>query len=193
MFLIVLGVLFVIFVVECLLLEVEHWGAATITLIATAVGLQIFHVTDIWGFMLHHTLDAVIYVLAYLATGVVWSFIKWFSFLIQFRDKFHEVRDDWHQRNNVQVGAELTTAQEIELNRVLQWDSYGGQDLGHKPKAVKNKRRIVAWMAYWPFSVIGTLINDPIRRLFRFLFNSFKALYQRIADHVFRNEVGLKQ
>lgn len=192
MFLLILGALFVIFVVECLLLEVEHWGWATLTLIVTGVAVQFLHVADIWGFMVHHTVDALLYVLAYLAVGVVWSFIKWFSFLMGFRDKFREVRDGWYERTGLKVGDSLTEEQQKSLDDVFRFESYNGNPVLYKPKAAKNKRRITAWMAYWPFSVVGTVINDPIRRLFRFLFNQFKALYQRIADHVFRNETGMR-
>jgi hypothetical protein len=192
MFIVILCVLIAIFVVECLLLEVEHWGFATLLLVATGVGCQFLHVADIWGFITSHTVDFLLYVLAYLGTGVVWSFIKWFSFLVGFRDEFREVRDAWYSAHNLKVGDALTPEQQKDLDDSYCYKTYKGQALLYKPKAVKNKRRITCWMAYWPFSVVGTIINDPIRRLFKFLFNSFKALYQRIADHVFRNEVGMR-
>lgn len=192
MFLIILAALFVVFVVECLLLEVEHWGWATATLIATGLAVQFLHVADIWGFITHHTVDALLYVLVYLATGVVWSFIKWFSFLMQFREKFREHRDSWYSAHKLNLTDELTPEQRKDLDESFRYQSFNGNALLVKPKATRNKRRITAWMAYWPFSVVGTVINDPIRRLFKFLFNSFKALYQKIADHVFRNEVGMR-
>lgn len=188
----VVAVLFVIFVVECLLLEVEHWGWATLTLIATGVAVQLTGVANILDFVHHHTVDAILYTLVYLALGVVWSFIKWFSFLMGFRDKFRETRDEWYSTNKVALSDPLTPAQQSDLDKTFAYKSYNGNALLYKPKAAKNKRRITAWMAYWPFSVVGTVINDPIRRLFKFLFNSFKALYQKIADHVFRNEVGMR-
>lgn len=49
-----------------------------------------------------------------------------------------------------------------------------------------------AWMAFWPCSVISTLLNDPIRRLFRYLFNLLKSLYQKMADAVFADDPELK-
>ena len=193
MFLIILGVLFVVFVVECLLLEVEHWGWATATLIATTLAAQFLHVADIFGFVTHHAVESLLYALGFLAVGVVWSFVKWFSFLIQFREKFREHRDEWYSAKGLAVGTELTAEQQKEFDDSFRYQSFNGNALNTKPKATKNKRRIVAWMAYWPFSMVGTIINDPVRRLFKFLFNTFKALYQNIADHVFRNEVGMKQ
>jgi len=169
MFLIILGVLFVVFVVECLLLEVEHWGWATATLIATALATQFLHVADIFGFVTHHAVESLL------------------------REKFREHRDEWYSAKGLAVGTELTAEQQREFDESFRYQSFNGNALNTKPKATKNKRRIVAWMAYWPFSMVGTIINDPVRRLFKFLFNTFKALYQNIADHVFRNEVGMKQ
>ncbi len=193
MFLIILAALFVIFVVECLLLEVEHWGWATVTLILTAVGVQLLHVVDIWGLLRHHTVESLLFVGGYLVVGVIWSFAKWFSFLIQFRDQFRETRNAWYEKNGLSLDQELTEEQQRKYDEHFIFASFNGNSLNTKPKAIKNKRRITAWMAYWPFSLVGTVINDPIKRLFKFLFNTFKALYQKISDHVFRNEVGLKQ
>lgn len=195
MLLIILGVLFVLFVIECLLLEVEHWGWATVTLILSGVALQLLGIANIWHFVTHHTVDALLYVAGYLAVGVVWSFVKWFSFLMGFRDKYREVKTEFFTSHGVPLDQALTKEQADEFNRVLMyqnWGSYRGINLSTRPTAVKNKRRITAWMSFWPFSMAGTIINDPIRRLFRFLFNQFKALYQRIADHVFRNDPDLK-
>jgi hypothetical protein len=61
-----------------------------------------------------------------------------------------------------------------------------------RPRAAKNKRRITAWMAYWPCSAIGTLLNDPVRKFFNWAFGQFKDLCQKLADHVFRADVELK-
>ena len=196
MLLIILGILFVVFVVECLLLEVEHWGWATATLLATGLLVQFTGVANIWGFVVHHTVDALLYVVAYLAIGVVWSFIKWFSFLMAFRDKYREIKNEFFAELGVPLDQALTKEQADQFNRRLssyswRW-KYKGASLSTRPSATNNKRRITAWMSFWPFSVVGTVINDPIRRLFKFLFDTFKGLYQRIADHVFRNDSELK-
>lgn len=194
MFLIILGVLFVLFVIECLLLEVEHWGWATVTLILSGIAVQLLGIANIWGFVTHHTVDALLYVLGYLAVGVVWSFIKWFSFLMGFRDRYREVKTEFFASHGVPLDQALNKEQAEAFHHTLwrqSWNGYRGVNLSKRPSATNNKRRITAWMSFWPFSMAGTIINDPIRRLFKFLFNQLKASYQRIADHVFRNDPDL--
>lgn len=191
MFLIVIGILFVLFVIECLLTEVEHWGWATATLIGSVVAAQVFHVADVWGYITHNGVQTLLLVLGYLVAGVVWSFIKWFSFLMKFRDEYRSIKASWLEKNGIPQDQALTIEQAEHLRRYLadRWThTFYGNSFAEKPKAAKNKRRITAWMSFWPFSLAGTLINDPIRRLFTWLFNTLKAGYQKVSDHVFRND-----
>lgn len=44
--------------------------------------------------------------------------------------------------------------------------------------------RIINWMAYWPFSFLWTLLNDPIRRFCEFIVLNTKELYQNIANGI---------
>ena len=92
---IVLAVLFVVFCVECVLTEVEHFGWATLTMILALVGVQVFHVggVDLLAFASTHALATGLYVLGYVAVGIVWSFVKWFSFLMAFRDKYRKQKE----------------------------------------------------------------------------------------------------
>jgi hypothetical protein len=115
-----------------------------------------------------------------------------------FRDKFRGHKDAYMLSKGLVAGEPVP---EIWMNGfkdyLAQHIPYGDVHRTYmlsleRPRAAKNKRSIVSWMCYWPFSVVGTVLNDPVRRLFSFLFKSFKALYQKLSDHVFRNEMELK-
>lgn len=192
---IALLILFVVFVVATVMTEMENFGWATVTLIATVVGLQFFHVVDVLHYVMHHALETLLYVAGYLVVGIVWSFIKWFSFLMQFRDKYREAKDDFCKDNGLKPEA-IPENMEKQLRDYVSRRSYShefrGNVMGDKPRAANNKSRIVSWMSLWPFSIIGTLLNDPIKRLFKLLFNTFKNLYQKMADRVFANDPELK-
>jgi len=43
-------------------------------------------------------------------------------------------------------------------------------------------------MCFWPFSLVGTLLNDPVRKLFKFIYNRINGLYQKIADEILKDE-----
>jgi hypothetical protein len=47
------------------------------------------------------------------------------------------------------------------------------------------KGKITSWMVYWPWSMIVTLIDDPIRRLFRGIYNAIQGMLQRMSDRAF--------
>lgn len=63
---------------------------------------------------------------------------------------------------------------------------------GHKassfkfPTAAAYKGDIMGWMAFWPWSALWSLINDPIRRLFNTLFNLLSETYDAISRWRFR-------
>lgn len=49
----------------------------------------------------------------------------------------------------------------------------------------KNKGRIISWMTYWPWSMLWTLLNDPIRRIMKHIYYAIRGLLIKIAANVF--------
>lgn len=224
MFLLILAVLFILFCIECVLTEVENFGWATATLLVSfgffALGghYHWFGLPSLFDFVRDHGIWTLAYVCAYLLVGVGWSFAKWFSFLMGFRDTFRAQKEKFLAYKGLPVTTALTAELQAEFikafgsenrfGRPRHYDDngnpveykgwnpetyeYRGNSLSARPRAAKNKSRITAWAAFWPFSFVGTLLNDPIRRLFNFLFEQFKALYQHMSDWVFRKDVELQ-
>lgn len=160
-------VLLLVFSVLSLLTETERFGWASLTAVASVAVAQWMHWADIWGLIRENALVSALYVGGYVASGVAWSFVKWFSFLMRFRDVLKEVK----VKGSDHYGA----------------SSYRGVSLLKRPAAAESKGKITAWMIFWPFSAVGTVLNDPVRRLFAFLFGRFKHLYQRMSDRVFKD------
>lgn len=267
---IVLIALAVIYVAGCFLVELECFGWATIVLIASVVGVQCLHVFDIVSYVAAHVLTSALYTAGYVVIGVIWSFIKWFSFLMKYRDKFRGLKqkfldinkfplnstslvdrqvsyaikcafekyllthspanikfksvayradgadadndqpynqpvnnlerdklwiaflDESKTPNNQTIPTTLTDAFEVFLREQHSYGDYADLRDGKKPVATANKAKITAWMAFWPCSMLSTLLNDPIRRLFKYLFKLFQGLYQKMSDWVFSNDPELK-
>ena len=205
MLLLILGVLLVAFILETVLTETENFGWATVTLILLGVGSVVaghwFHTYSIVDFVKDHGLWTLVYVAVYLVVGIAWSFAKWFSYLMSFRDAFREQKEAFFKSKGLEglvstapIPEELLPAFKQFVHDNVGWHSpFRNQlQLLERPRAIRNKTRITAWASFWPFSFVGTLLNDPVRRLFNFLFNWFKALYQQLADWVFRKDVELK-
>jgi hypothetical protein len=53
------------------------------------------------------------------------------------------------------------------------------------PTARDNKFRIMSWMYYWPFSGLWTLINEPLKKSFRYVFTKISNTFDRISKHMF--------
>jgi len=221
MFLIlVVAVLVVLFVVEAVLTEVEHWGWATVVMLLTLVGLHFTHVFSLYEFFRDHALEGLIGTAGYVGAGLVWSFIKWLSFLMGFRDTYREQREAFLGAKNLPTDTKvLTEEQEREFLEGLsymahteapyvydadgkkvgaprRWKAslydYRGNSLNVRPRAAKNKSRITSWAIFWPFSLVGTLINDPLRRLWNLIWGAVKGLYQKMSDRMFASHPELK-
>lgn len=175
---IVLSVALALFIILTILTELEHWGWSTLTLIAAVAAAYFTKAVDFRALLTTNLLDVAVYTVGYFVAGVAWSFVKWFSFLYRFRDRYREAREDFKQ--SIKVDPENY---DRELKSWL-----ARRSLDERPTAAKNKSRIVGWMAFWPCSFLGTLINDPVRRIFNALYSGFRRLYERVADHVFRND-----
>jgi hypothetical protein len=211
-----------IFILEAVLAEIECFGWATLILIMAAVSAHLFHIVDLLTLVRTHALGTIYFIGLYFIAGVVWSFAKWFFFLRGFLEMYRQKKEEWlENRANhtgallvgacgrkpakvygsvsdkneavASLGAPLSDAQlSEEFLESIKYQSYRDNSLGRQPKASNNKARITAWIAFWPFSLVGTLVNDPVRRLVDFLFNQFKALYQRMSDAIFSSNPELK-
>ncbi len=51
--------------------------------------------------------------------------------------------------------------------------------------ASENKGRIISWMSYWPLSLVWTFLDQPVKRLFTWIYNRTSKVYERIHAHVF--------
>lgn len=96
----------------------------------------------------------ILFIAQYLLLGTVWSFIKWYFYLVD-RKEYYTKHDYGYNKSDFTVG--------------------------------ENKERIMNWMIYWPLSAFWTMINHPVRRAFKWIFNSFEKQYQVISDKVFKD------
>jgi hypothetical protein len=55
----------------------------------------------------------------------------------------------------------------------------------YQVQASENKGRIISWMSYWPLSLAWTFLDQPVKRLFTWIYNRTSKVYDRIHDHVF--------
>lgn len=55
------------------------------------------------------------------------------------------------------------------------------------PIGSENKSAIIAWISYWPLSLLATLLNNPFRRLFEYTYSLVANAYDEIGKRHFKS------
>ena len=95
----------------------------------------------------------------YLGVGLVWSLFKWYFFLVKRKERL------------------LSYSTKKKLSK---------DDI---PKAADNKSRIITWMTYWPFSAFWTMIDEPVKKFFRFVYSKTEKIFQKMSDLVYKDVI----
>lgn len=166
------------FILLTILVEVEFFGFAILELACLGIALWIGHKYS-WCTLPHITLnDAAVFATIYVFIGIVWSLLKWLIYLYQYRRDLRVLVLEWKVKNDRNADVELG-----DVDRKAMWH-WLPEKFRIKPKASEHSGNIVGWMTFWPCSVVGFVLNDPVRRFFTFVFNLLRSSYQRLADHV---------
>jgi hypothetical protein len=178
-------------------LEMEKEGVAT-TAVSIALALLLWNYgPDLWSFVKNDVGTTILFVLGYLVVGVVWSFLKWNEFVKRKIELFKKVRakliiqrPDFDENSDKSVEI---LCQKLRENGIDIW--------GHQVKTMaelkikvmpigsENKSGIIAWISYWPLSLLATLLNNPFRRLFEYVYSLVANAYDKISQRHFKSLV----
>jgi len=196
------GLLAVASIVLISCLEKENEGGATFVFLATLATVVFLGNTSWLTYIIENPLSIGLLSGAYLLIGVLWGISKWWIYLHDVSARNRAERYDWVARRK----AQLTTHNEDYeawkaacVNPPRRWpdvvktawkkyvkvEYYG--DTITKPMVSNSKARITAWMTYWPWSALWTLINDPIRRFYRWAYTQLRGLLQGMSDKAFQD------
>jgi hypothetical protein len=145
---------------------------------------------DLWGFV-KENLDLTLYFsLGYVILGVVWSFIKWNEKVKKVFSKFKEIKSSITGKlDSTEKMKELIISLRGEFKdddgvSISFYESDTITTIAEKitPIGLKNKGLITSWIMYWPLSLLGTLLNNPFRRFFNYIYDSVSGLYDKITQ-----------
>ena len=152
--------------------------AAGVTL---AVALIAAYYLGFWSVdivVAHHT--AFLWLLAfYIPLGMIVATVKWWFYTTGVASNVAKYLADQARR--------FKNAPDFDqqMRQVRDHLSLYFEDL---PPAVSNhKADLTRWMAWWPFTIIGSLFDDILRRFFTALYNAMANVWQRISNHAFRD------
>jgi hypothetical protein len=142
---------------------------ATVTMVAMLVLLYFFGskqtIVDCFHFIVQRPGTTLILIAGYVALGVVWSFVKWFIFIRKKKDKIMEKHKD------------KTTFTEYDARDIKYAISSSLSVSNHKGK-------IISWMTYWPISLLWNMINDPVRKMFTFIYGRVQGMYGKMSARI---------
>lgn len=180
----------------------EIGWSASLSLIVFFVLMWLFGNFNIFYWIYTNPITFTACAAVYLVVGVLWSFGKWYLFLTDVKDAYSQIREEFKQSHN--ITGDVIPVRDLEswrnaLSDESKWDRHlEGRhhfDRIHRvtsttdiiPKASNYKATIIFWMAYWPLSLLWSICSDFIERLFQRIYRTFQELYNRVAQHVFKN------
>jgi len=119
-----------------------------------------------FAYVVENPVATAMIVLGYFIAGTVWSIVKWYFHL-----KMLHRKGKWP---TVYVDAPSGAFKDRILKAVA-------------PKAKDNRSHILMWMSWWPFSALWTMVNDPVRKAFEWIFDSLEKTFDRISERVFKS------
>lgn len=182
-------------IVTMISLEVEEEGWAT-TAVSIALALLLWNYGhDLWSFVKEDYGTTLLFVLGYLVVGVVWSFLKWNEFVKRKVSIYKKVRaelivkrPDFDENSNKSVEM---LCQKLRENGISVWShdvkTMAELKLKIMPIGSENKASIIAWISYWPLSLLATLLNNPFRRLFEYVYSLVATAYDKISQKHFKS------
>lgn len=178
------------FCVLLALIEYEKTGWATFSMIATFAALYFLGDFNVVTAALRNPGLTAGIIGGYFVAGTAWSVAKWWFFVRRCREDYDKLKATFLRQNGIEGSA-------IPDNLKAKWKEsltshyrYGSErrysfSNGVIPKASDHKSRIMTWMCYWPWSMVWTLINDPVKRLFKQIYLQIAGMLQRISNSVF--------
>ena len=161
--------------------EWENGGGATGLLVLYLVLLWIFSDFNPLTWLGHNPKTAVAAILLYFLLGTAWAVVKWYAFVHQQARRVRSLLLDFLPRHGLDSLGQATP----EIRR--EWTHHCSiRGVSSEPPLIaRHKDRILLWMSYWPLSAIWTLINDPVRRIFKMIYHRLGGFLQGVSNRAF--------
>ena len=156
------AILLAVVIIDTAFLSADDNEVPAIVIAMTAVLAAVLF-TDAFTGVKIATLIAALF--SYLALGVLWSFKKWWSYVVDCKKTLRKNYDDFAHKDA--KGNET-------------FESYSANK---QPTAANHKQHITAWMILWPFSFSWWIVTWP-RRAFVWIYDRLSTLYDRISAHI---------
>ena len=185
-------------------LEDDNVGGATVAFLVTLAAVFFLGNSSWLTWIMGNPLRIGLLVGTYLLIGVGWGISKWWIYLHDASARNRAERMDWLQRRLEILRPNADNVEKYEaaleqgyvfrlwpLKVKTDWERYVKVEyygkVIKKPMVSANKSCITGWMTYWPWSVLWTIINDPVRRFYKWAYTHLRGLLQGMSDKAFKD------
>lgn len=155
----------------------QKGAGATVVALATVLAFQFYGGYDIFGYVKHNPLTMLYVIGAYGAAGIVVGVFKWWRYVRNNLSKYQEAKAEYMADGGNASG----------WPRYRDQGNYNGIKFIFEPVARRHKAAITMWMTYWPLVLIWTVINDPVRKFFRAVYDRLGGMLESISKNAFKN------
>ena len=182
--------LLILVILIAIAVESEKTGTAA-TVFSLAIALILWHYwSDIWSWVSLNPLDTFLFIGGYIVSGVIWSVIKWKSYISRSARHFENLKVEFKVKVGDMGGNWKRWVEYLNDNSSQLRSSYRFQDSDEPADIIKKitinanskKSLIVSWIAYWPMSLGATLLNDPLRRFGNYIYDRISGKFQRMSE-----------
>lgn len=154
-------------------------GASIFGFLSLFLGAWLFHV-PVLNLLISDPKQLIGYVAIYALIGAFWSLIKWIFYLKKSLREYEVLKTSFLADNDAK---ELTPELAYKFTNS---SKYNNNRFSQTPTAATHKQDIIRWMAYWPFSVLGTVFSDVLLRFWDLFYGLLHHMYDDMASMIFR-------
>jgi hypothetical protein len=190
-----LGAAFWLFVAVSLVfflffVEKEWPGCATFLVLAVLAALNWGFKIPVFAAMWANPLIAIGGVLGFFAIGTVWAIVRWRVFLDTNKRRLRRKKAEFIRNKKLEIKAidPIPEEHKVEYARFVKETNWREKAIAVNPQIGEHKTSIYIWIAYWPFSMLWTVINDPVKRIVLTIYEGLAEWLQGMSDKVFADD-----
>lgn len=153
----------------------------SITFIVTFLGLGFFgdfNIINIINIIKESPILFIISVFVYIFVGILWSFIKLALYAKNLNSEYLEEKEKYlklHPSHTEEMWLN-SSSYRFELNNISNC-----------------RDKIIKWSSFWVWSVIWTIINDPVLKIFKWIyitcFKLYESIYNKMTNAIYIDEI----
>src|SRR5271168_5254676 len=178
--------LFIDFCVITALVENESGVWATIVFLGSLFGLNFLWKLPIVDTVKTNPVHTALLILSYFAIDIIWSIVKWYFYVHNQMVKYNTFKAKFLKDNKAESLTPELAAKFMDF-LVNSYEARGQGVTGDAPAASEHKASLTRWGTYWPFSIVGTLLNDVVRRTWEYIYETLQTTYQRMSEAIFKS------